>query len=308
MCLAFSSERNNFTKGLDVWSHTYIRIDEREKSTIHKNCVSVLFLHSNEQDIGSILFSETKKEIKKNRKIVSRVIEAVKLIGKRGLSYRGNQFEAAHTLTNPLIDHGNFLEIILFLAKYDFQMKDHLETVTNNSHKAHESGSKGRGGLVTFLSKTTVDYAIVTISCLIKKSVCDEVKNAKMYAVMLDTTQDITSSNQCAVVLRYVDDNGIHDSLIAVVNCSDSTGKGMHNLLQNVLLLNNLNIKNCIANTTDGAVNMQGEYNGFSTWLYESSPHQVHVWCYSHVLNLVMKKSKKYGMDKIICRFICCLG
>lgn len=80
---------------------------------------------------------------------------------------------------------------------------------------------------------------------MIKKSICDEVKNAKMYAVMLDSTQDITSSDQCAVVLRYVDDNGIHESLIAVINCSDSTGKGMHDLLQNVLLLNDLNVKNC---------------------------------------------------------------
>ncbi|XP_025207424.1 uncharacterized protein LOC112603181 [Melanaphis sacchari] len=254
---------NNFTKGLDVWSHTYIRIDEHDKSTVHKNCVSAFFHHSNKFDIGSLLFCETKKEIKKNRKIVTRVIEAVKLIGKRGLT------------------------------KYDFQMKDHLETIIKKSRKAHESGSKGRGGLVTFISKTTVDYVIAAISRLIKKSICDEVKNAKIYAVMLDTTQDITSSDQCAVVLRYVDDNGIHESLIAVVNCSDSTGKGMHDLLQNVLLLNDLNVKNCIANTTDGAANMQGEYNGFSAWLNESSPNQVHVWCYSHVLNLVLSDASK---------------
>jgi len=66
----------------------------------------------------------------------------------------------------------------LFLAKYDFQMKDHLKTVIKKSCKAHESGSKGRGGLVTFLSKTTVDYVISAISRLIKKSIWDEVENA----------------------------------------------------------------------------------------------------------------------------------
>lgn len=273
LCIAFSSENNNFTKGMDIWRHTYIRIDEQEKSTIHKNCVTDYIFHSNEHDISSLLFSECKKEVRKNREIVARVIEAVKLIGKRGLSYRGNQFEAAYTLNDPSVDHGNFLEIIMFLAKYDFQMKDHLDTIIKKSHKADESGSKGRRGLVTFLSKTTVDYVIAAISRLIKKSICDEVENVKMYAVMLDTTQDITSSDQCSVVLRYVNDKGINERLIAVVNCSDSSGKGMHILLQNVLLSNNLNIKNCIANTTDGAANMQGDYNGFSTWLNESSPH-----------------------------------
>lgn len=79
------------------------------------------------------------------------MIKAVKLIGKRGLSYRGNKFEAAYALNNPFVHHGIFLEILLFLAKYDFQMKDHLETIIKKSHKADESGSKGRGGLVTFL-------------------------------------------------------------------------------------------------------------------------------------------------------------
>jgi len=33
---------------------------------------------------------------------------------------------------------------------------------------------------------------------------------------------------------------------------------------------------------------MQGQYNGFSAWLSKSSPNQVHVWCYSHILNLVL--------------------
>jgi hypothetical protein len=33
---------------------------------------------------------------------------------------------------------------------------------------------------------------------------------------------------------------------------------------------------------------MQGQYNGFSSWLTKSSQGQVHVWCYSHVLNLVL--------------------
>lgn len=132
------------------------------------------------------------------------MIEAVKLFRKRGLSYRGNQFEATYTLTNPFVDNGPFLEIILFLAKYNFQMKVYPETVIKKSCKAHESGNKGREGLVTFISETAVAYVVVAISCLIKKSIHDKVENAKMYAVMLDTTQDITSLDQCAVYDFYL--------------------------------------------------------------------------------------------------------
>lgn len=71
LCLAFTSESNPFTKGLDIWSHTYIRIDEHEKSKVHNNCVTTYIHHSNELDIGSLcslLFYETKNEIKKIEK------------------------------------------------------------------------------------------------------------------------------------------------------------------------------------------------------------------------------------------------
>lgn len=33
---------------------------------------------------------------------------------------------------------------------------------------------------------------------------------------------------------------------------------------------------------------MQGKYKGFSTLLSEEAPNQVHIWCYAHVLNLVL--------------------
>lgn len=79
--------------------------------------------------------------------------------------------------------------------------------------------------------------------------------------------------------------------LIAVVNCIDSSGKGIFELLKKVIYNNNLNIENCIANATDGAASMQGQYNGFSSWLGKAG--QMHVVCYSHVLNLVISDVTK---------------
>ena len=50
----------------------------------------------------------------------------------------------------------------------------------------------------------------------------------------------------------------------------------------------NIDIGTCVDNSTDGAPNMQGHYWGFSTFLSEQSPNQVHIWCYAHLLNLVL--------------------
>ncbi|XP_065664685.1 uncharacterized protein LOC136086319 [Hydra vulgaris] len=62
----------------------------------------------------------------------------------------------------------------------------------------------------------------------------------------------------------------------------------MSNLISTFIKNSGLHIKNCIGNSIDGAANMRGQYNGFTSWLSKESPGQIHVWCYAHVLNLVV--------------------
>ena len=80
----------------------------------------------------------------------------------------------------------------------------------------------------------------------------------------------------------------IIERLFSLIRCTDTTGKGFQALVLNVLESNGLNPQNCIANSTDGAANMQGEYNGFSANMQNLNSDHVHIWCYSHILNLVL--------------------
>jgi len=81
---------------------------------------------------------------------------------------------------------------------------------------------------------------------------------------------------------------GIHEKLLAVITVQQSTGKSFSDMLRGVLAENGLDIMKCVGNATDGAANMQGKFNGFSAWLEKSTLNQVHVWCYAHILNLVI--------------------
>ena len=65
--------------------------------------------------------------------------------------------EACYTLGDPSTDHGNFLELIILLGKYDICMKDHLTECLEKSKRMQQTKSKGRGSFVSFLSKTTVN-------------------------------------------------------------------------------------------------------------------------------------------------------
>ena len=83
-------------------------------------------------------------------------------------------------------------------------------------------GSKGRGSLVTMMSKTTANKVIEVIRMLIQQTVAVEMRKAGMFSIQMGTTQDLTSKDQCAVVLRYVTDV-VHERLIAVIDCESLT-------------------------------------------------------------------------------------
>ncbi len=227
------------------------------------------------------------EQVKKKCWVMERIVDVIKVIGKCGLSYRGDQAEAAYTLENTAVNHGNFLELIILLSKYDMCIQQHLNTCIEQSKKHHETGAKGRGSLETFLSKDIIFKFVDIISQIIKSTIADEVKLAGMFSVQIDTTQDIISKYQCAVILRYVTD-AIHERLVAVVDCEASTGKYFTEMLKQTLHKLSIYIGTCVGNSTDGAANMQGQYQGFSAFLSEQSSTQIHVWCYSHILNLVL--------------------
>lgn len=174
------------------------------------------------------------------------------------------------------------------VSKYDVCLKDHLTLCIEKSKKIHQSETRrGRGSLVTFLSKTTINNIITTIQHIMKATIATQVQESGMFSVQIDTTQDITAQDQCSVVIRYVTDI-VHERLVALIKCEASTGQYFVKVVSDMLANMNLDVKQCIGNSTDGASNMQGQYKGFSALLSQKSPHQVHVWCYSHILNLVL--------------------
>lgn len=300
VCLAYSRSDNTFTAtGMKDWRHIHQRIEEHEKSKCHNESAEAHFLSMNKSDIGSLLFTRQKnlqkEKIRTNRQVLERIIDVVKVIGKRGLSYRGtsSESESAYSLDNSMIDHGNFLELILLLSKYDILLKDHLDKVIKKSKVAHASGSKGRGGSITLISKTMINHVIAAISSLMKHVIAEEIREAGMFSVQLDTTQDISIKDQCAVILRYLAHDQVQERLLAIVKTTDSTGQGFCELLKKTLKENDLDISNCVGNATDGASNMQGAYNGFTAWLNKEAPGQIHVWCYAHILNLVITDATK---------------
>ena len=223
------------------------------------------------------------------RQILGRVVSIVKMIGKRETSYRGTgSSEAVSTLCDEKVDYGTFLKTVLLLAKYDNILKCHLENVIKkclqNKPDMHKHNRANRN---TFISKTTVSSIIAIISKLMKEEISNSVREAGIYSVQIDFTQDITSTDKCSVILRFVREN-VKERLLAVVHSHWATGADLCNLLKKVLLKQNIDVSKCMSDSTDGASNMSGQYNGFTAFLEKESPGHIYIWCYTHLFNLVL--------------------
>ena len=82
------------------------------------------------------------KQVMQRKQIFGRVVSIVKMIGKRGTSYRETgSLEAVSTLCDEKVDHGTFLETVLLLAKYDNILKSHLENVIKNVCKTNPTST-----------------------------------------------------------------------------------------------------------------------------------------------------------------------
>lgn len=164
---------------------------------------------------------------------MERVIEIVKVIGKRGLSFRGGgRSEAAYSFNDDTVDHGTFLELVLLLSKFDPCLQKHVNECIQSSKQLETGTVRGRGSQVTFLSKTTVNSVIGVIGRLIQEKVAAEVRQAEMFSIQI------------------------------VINCKASTGQYFVDLIQNLLGRMGIDLELCAGNATDGAANMQGEYRG----------------------------------------------
>lgn len=97
-----------------------------------------------------------------------------------------------------------------------------------------EGHAVGCGAAVTFVSKSTVNTVISTVQWLVQETIAKDVAESGMFSVQIDTTQDITSHEQCSVILRYITD-AIQKRLLAVVKCEASTDQYFVQMLTDVM-------------------------------------------------------------------------
>jgi len=128
------------------------------------------------------------------------LIDIVLFIGQQGIPYRG-KYEAAHSLTDNSLNHGNFLELVKLVAKYDTILGQHVDKSVILSDK----NKKVRGCMVTFLSKHFVNEKLnMSIGAAIQGKIVKEIVECKKFSIMIDSNQDVSTMDQLVFCVRYI--------------------------------------------------------------------------------------------------------
>lgn len=151
--------------------------------------------------------------------------------------------------------------------------------------------TKGRGALVTFLSKSFINKLIAVIGSFGQSLILNDLKRCKTYSIMVDSTQDVAVMDQFAICVRYVIDDQVYERLLDLVVVEDSSGQGLFNLIKTRFESLNIPLSNIIACSFDGASNMSGTYHGLQAYLKQETPSLIYTHCMAHTLNLVISDS-----------------
>jgi hypothetical protein len=261
--------------GCADWRHITMLLNRHESSSSHKDAVIAYRLRVCTQGRVDV---ELVKEINVREKywysVLERISEVIRFLAERGLAFRGHN----ETIGSP--NNGNYLGIIELLSKFDPFLEQHI----------HAHASQGRGH-TSYLSSTIMEELIELMGNEVFARILEELKCAKFYSISVDSTPDISHTDQLTCVVRYVLPSGPVERFLTFLQPERHTGEELAKRVITFLREHSISIQDCRGQSYDNASNMSGRYNGMQAFIKRQSPAAEYVPCAGHSLNLVGQNS-----------------
>ena len=104
-------------------------------------------------------------------------------------------------------------------------------------------------------------------------------KDIKYFSMSMDSTPDVSQTDQLSVIVRYVLFSGPIEQCLKFLQLTSHKGKFMADLVLEVLNKSNIDVFNIRGQSYDNASNMSGTYKGIQAEIKKD--------CAAHSLNLV---------------------
>lgn len=212
----------------------------------------------------------------KLKNVLNRLLDITLFLAKQNLPFRG------HSENESSSNKGNFLELIDVLSKYDRVLNEHIQNLEDKRKRTDRT--------VSYLSPQIQNEFIGLISNHVKHMLVDEIKAAKYYGMMFDSTPDISHADQMSQVIRYVK---IHNRTVEVkevfLGFFPLKGKKAIDLSNEILAKlesDGLDIMMCRSQGYDNAATMSVLHGGGQAIIKTQNDKAIFSGCIDHTLNL----------------------
>ncbi|XP_047143099.1 uncharacterized protein LOC124817286 [Hydra vulgaris] len=155
-------------------------------------------------------------------------------------------------------NRGNFLELVSLLSNYDHVLKEHSIRL----QQLLESGLI----TVSYLSPSVQNEFISLLGDAVKQESICEIKKAKFYGILLDSTPDIFHTEQMSQVIRYakIDNRNVEvkESFLGFIPLSGKKADSITQEIVQSLEKDGLDLKLCRSQGYDNATTMSGIHTG----------------------------------------------
>lgn len=217
--------------------------------------------------IDSKLIFQMDTEINYWKNVLTRVVAVVKALSSRGLSFRGDN----ETFGSP--NNGNFMMALEHISEFDPFIAQHIK----------EFGNQGKG-ITSYLSFHTYEQFIVVMANQVTDQIIKEIKDARYYSIIVDSTTDILHKDQLSFIIRYVSENGTPvERFICFLENSGHKSEELADAVLTVINSFNIDISDLRGQTYDNAMNMSGAYNGLQAKIREVNPLADYIFLVQHI-------------------------
>ena len=265
-------------KGFKTWWKLNPKVVDHERSVEHNLAFDKWKEMAMRLDNGQTLDRSLQMEIDAERKkwvnVLNRIVDVILYLAKQNLPLRGHR-ESLNEEGNP----GNFLELIKLISKYDPVLREHVTYIR-----------LAKKMTLSYLSPMVQNEFIELLANQVRQKIVEEIKEAKYYAILFDSTPDLSHTDQMSQIIRFVQ---INDSTVQVVeyfidfiSFQRKTAKDITQTILNKLNYDGLPIEDCRGQGYDNAATMAGIHTGVQRQIRNVNPKAEFVACANHTLNL----------------------
>ena len=201
--------------GYSNWKHLNPNVVAHENSQQHIQNFTKWKLFEKGLQKGGLIDDALQKaisgEVKKWRHILKIMIKCIFFCATNNLALRGK----SSNVNND--DCGIFLNLIKFVSDFDITLKNMLD-----SHVKYQNN---------YLSSEIQNEFINLLAEKVRSEIQNEIKNAKYFSIILDSTSDISHKEQLTEIIRYVKYNKNHytieERFIDFLNTTEKTGEAI---------------------------------------------------------------------------------